>query len=47
MDDIEARHKLRVNELIRIELYKQLKVLDEQDAQCREVLNEQENQNSN
>lgn len=45
MDDIEARHKLRVNELIRVELHKQLAILDEQDAQCREVLNDgKENQ---
>lgn len=39
MDDVEARHKLRTNELIRVELYKQLEILDNQDAQCREVLN--------
>lgn len=45
MDDIEARHKLQVNELIRVELYKQLAILDEQDTKCREVLNDgKENQ---
>lgn len=45
MDDIEARHKLQVNELIRVELHKQLAILDEQDAKCREVLNDgKENQ---
>ena len=45
MDDIEARHKLQVNELIRVELYKQLAILDEQDIKFREVLNDgKENQ---
>lgn len=43
MDDIEARHKLRTNALVRAELYKQLAILEAQDAQLREVAYVKEN----